>query len=91
MMQTIRPISGTPTEPGLSTITVVLTDAEGTQAEFPINVIVRPTSVALGDAVGLSGIPAIFEGNLPWDFEFTDTNDGDVDSPLSARSAVGPH
>ncbi len=82
-------ISGTPTEPGLYTISVVLTDAEGTQAEFPINVVVRPTSVALGDAIGLSGIPAVFEGDLPWDFEFTDTNDGNVPEPLSARSAVG--
>ncbi|MDA7625566.1 proprotein convertase P-domain-containing protein, partial [bacterium] len=82
-------ISGTPTEPGLYTISVVLTDAEGNQAEFPINVVVRPTSVALGDAIGLSGIPAVFEGDLPWDFEFTDTNDGNVPEPLSARSAVG--
>jgi subtilisin-like proprotein convertase family protein len=82
-------ISGTPTEPGVYTISVVLTDAEGTQAEFPINVVVRPTSVALGDAIGLPGIPAVFEGDLPWDFEFTDTNDGNVPTPLSARSAVG--
>jgi len=82
-------ISGTPTEPGVYTISVVLTDAEGTQAEFPINAVVRPTSVALGDAIGLSGIPAVFEGDLPWDFEFTDTNDGNVPTPLSARSAVG--
>ena len=82
-------ISGNPTEPGLFIISVVLTDAEGVQAEFPINIVVRPTSVALGDAIGLSGIPAVFEGDLPWDFEFTDTNDGDVPSPRSARSAVG--
>jgi hypothetical protein len=82
-------ISGTPTEPGVYTISVVLTDAEGIQAEFPINVVVRPTSVALGDAIGLPGIPAVFEGDLPWDFEFTDTNDGNVPTPLSARSAVG--
>jgi hypothetical protein len=83
-------ISGTPTEPGLYTISVVLTDAEGTQAEFPINVVVRPTSVALGDAIGLSGIPAVFEGDLPWDFEFTDTNDGNVPEPLSGTKCGRP-
>ena len=82
-------ISGTPTDPGLYTINVVLIDAEGAQAEFPIRVVVRPTAVALGDALGLSGIPAVFEGDLPWDFEFTDTNDGDVPEARSARSAIG--
>jgi subtilisin-like proprotein convertase family protein len=82
-------ISGTPTEPGLYSISVVLTDAEGIQAEFPIRVVVRPTSVALGDAIGLSDIPAVFEGDVPWDFEFTDTNDGEVAEGRSARSGVG--
>jgi hypothetical protein len=89
MMQMIRKSRELRPSRVVYTISVVLTDAEGVQAEFPINVVVRPTSVALGDAIGLSGIPAVFEGDLPWDFEFTDTNDGDVPKPLSARSAVG--
>lgn len=82
-------VSGTPTDPGLYSIKVVLTDAEGNEGNFTINVVVNPTSVALGDAVGLSGIPAVFEGNAPWDFELTDTNDVDSDEPRSARSAIG--
>jgi hypothetical protein len=45
--------------------------------------------VALGDAIGLSDVPAVFEGDVPWDFEFTDTNDGDVAEGRSARSGIG--
>jgi subtilisin family serine protease/subtilisin-like proprotein convertase family protein len=82
-------ISGTPTDPGLYAIGVVLTDADGNEGNFAINVVVRPTAVALGDAVGLPDFPAIFEGDAPWDFELTDTNDGDVAEPRSARSAIG--
>ncbi|MDA7518337.1 S8 family serine peptidase, partial [bacterium] len=82
-------ISGTPTDAGLYAIKVILVDAEGNEGNFTINVVVNPTSVALGDAVGLPGIPAVFEGDAPWDFELTDTNDIDSDEPRSARSAIG--
>ncbi len=82
-------ISGAPSEPGLYSINVILTDAEGTEGNFTINVVVRPTAIALGDAIGLEGIPAVFEGDAPWDFELTDTNDGNVPEPRSARSAIG--
>lgn len=82
-------ISGSARDPGLYAIPVVLTDADGVQGNFNINIVVRPTAVALGDAVGFSGVPAVFGGNAPWDFELVDTNDGDVDDPRSARSGIG--
>lgn len=84
-----RTISGTPTTPGLYPVPIVLTDAEGVSATTTLNIVVRPTAVALGDAIGFDGIPAFSGGDLPWDFEFTDTNDGNDPEPRSARSAVG--
>jgi hypothetical protein len=68
-------IFGVPDTPGLYQVPVILTNDLGETNESGIAFIIRPTSVALGDAVGLSGIPAIFGGDLSWDFEFGDTND----------------
>lgn len=82
-------ISGAPTTPGLFSVPVILGDELGNEKEFTINFVVSPTSVALGDGVGLPGIPAVFGGDASWDFELTDTNDppGSPD-PRAARSAI---
>jgi subtilisin-like proprotein convertase family protein len=82
-------ISGSALAAGLFSIPIILTDENGVEGRFNINIVVRPTAVALGDAVGLSGIPAVFGGDGSWDFELIDTNDGDAENPRSARSAVG--
>ena len=83
-----RLISGTPTEPGLYSVPVRVFSDTTDDGLFTLNIVVNPTAVALGDAVGLPDQPAFFGGALPWNFELVDTNDGDVDEPRAARSAV---
>ena len=83
-----RTITGVPSEPGLYTTPVVLVSSTTDNGLFQLNFEVRPTAVALGDAVGLPDNPAFFGGDAPWEFEFEDTTDGDVPEPQSARSAV---
>jgi subtilisin-like proprotein convertase family protein len=81
-------ISGTPTRPGLYDVDIILRSDTTDDGEFVVVFEVNPTAVALGDAVGLPDVPATFGGDLPWDFELVDTNDGNVPDPRSARSAV---
>ena len=83
-------ISGSVAEAGLFNIPIALTDALNVTGTFDLRLVVRPTAVALGDAVGLNGIPAVFEGDAPWDFEFTQTNsNGPGEDETAASSAVG--
>jgi len=82
-------ISGAPAVPGLFAVPVVLTGEGDSVTNVTLNFVVRPTAVALGDAIGLAGTPAVFGGALPWDFELTDANDGNDPEPRAARSAIG--
>ncbi|MEJ6717469.1 MAG: S8 family serine peptidase [Akkermansiaceae bacterium] len=82
-------IFGTATTPGLYAVPVILFDELGEGKEFSLTFVVSPTSVALGDAIGLPGIPAVFGGDAPWDFELSDTNDlPDSEDTSAARSAI---
>jgi subtilisin family serine protease len=83
-----RTISGSATEPGLYQVPVILRSDTTDDGFFNLSFVVRPTAVALGDAVGQPDRPAVFGGDAPWDFELVDTNDGNVEEPRSARSAV---
>lgn len=83
-------ISGSILEAGLFSIPITLTDEFNVSANFNLRVVVRPTAIALGDAVGLSGIPAVFGGDAPWDFELTETNsEGPGEDQSAATSGPG--
>lgn len=81
-------ISGTPTQPGLFNVPIVLGSETSEDGSFTLTFVVRPTAVALGDAIGLPDRPAVFGGDAPWDFELLDTNDVDGDEVSAARSAI---
>lgn len=76
-------ITGSVNGPGLFTIVVSLTDASGAINSFNVSLIVRPVAVALGQAIGLDGIPAVLAGDLPWDFDSNNSSDGDGQSASS--------
>ena len=76
-------ITGSVNGPGLFTIVVSLTDSSGAINNFNVSLIVRPVAVALGQAIGLDDFPAILAGDLPWDFDSTNSSDGDGQSASS--------
>ena len=76
-------ITGSVNGPGLFTIAVSLTDSSGAINSFNVSLIVRPVAVALGQAIGLDDFPAILAGDLPWDFDSTNSSDGDGQSASS--------
>ena len=84
-------ISGAPVVPGVYQIPVLMTNLAGNSSTSTITLVVRPVAVALGSALGLPNYPVVTEGDVPWDFEFTDTNDlgVPVDQRISARSGAG--
>ncbi len=82
-------ISGSASTSGLFEVPVILTDAVGVQGNFVLNFVITPTAVALGDALGFFGFPAVSGGDQPWAFEFSDFIDREVPDGSSARSAVG--
>ncbi len=81
-------ISGASPEPGVFQIPLSLV-GDGGIATPTIALVVSPTALALGDALGLPDFPAVTDGDRPWDFEFVDTNDPGVpdDQKVAARSA----
>ena len=82
-------ISGVPRRPGIFTVPLTLTGDNGNTGTPVITIVVRPTSAALGSAIGLPDYPAISGGEVPWDFEFTDTTDsGPVDQRRAVRSGA---
>lgn len=83
-------ITGAPANAGAFQIPILL-KRDGIEITATVTLIVRPVAVALGSALGLPEYPAVTGGDVPWDFDFNDTNDGGVppDQRVAARSGEG--
>lgn len=84
-------ISGSAASAGVYQIPILMTAEGGNTSTSTVTLVVRPVSVALGSALGLPDYAVVTRGDVPWDFEFTDTNDIDVpvDQRVAARSGAG--
>jgi len=84
-------ISGMPTNAGVYHLSILMTAEGGNTSTSTVTLVVRPISAALGSALGLPDYPVVTQGDVPWDFEFTETNDIDVpsDQRVAARSGAG--
>lgn len=83
-------ISGAATDAGVYQLQLLLHDADGGTTTATVTLVVRPVAVALGAALGLPDFPVVTAGTVPWDFEFTDTNDGDVPADQRIAATSGP-
>lgn len=81
-------ISGVPTRPGLYSTPIILRSDESDDGIFTLNFEIRPTAVALGDAIGLPNRLAFVGGDAPWAFELVESSDPVGEEGRSARSAV---
>ncbi|YCM43538.1 S8 family serine peptidase [Verrucomicrobiaceae bacterium 227] len=84
-------ISGSAANAGIYQIPILMTAEGGNTSTSTVTLVVRPVAVALGSALGLPNYPVVTEGDVPWGFEFTDTNDVNVpiDQRVGARSGAG--
>lgn len=84
-------ISGAAANAGIYQLPVLMTAAGGNTSVSTVTLLVRPVAVALGSALGLPDYAVVSEGDVPWGFEYTDTNDigVPVDQRLGARSGAG--
>ena len=81
-------ITGVPSRPGLYSTPIILRGEGVDDGLFSLSFEIRPTAVALGDAIGLPDRRAFVGGDVPWAFELNDSTDDDGEEGRSARSGI---